>query len=138
MNFLGIGPLEIVLVCIVALLVLGPEGMVSGARKMGNLFLRWSASELGKNLSNSQELFGNLVRDFKTDVGLDEYRAYIESLDLPKNQDFDLSPGISPAREKYQKGPQQPQEEVQLREEIPAELPQPEDHTAADLEEVSR
>jgi len=137
MNFLGIGPLEIVLVCIVALLVLGPEGMVSGARKMGNLFRRWSASELGKNLSNSQELFGNLVKDFKSDVGLDEYRAYIESLDLPQNQDFDLSPGISPAREKYQKEPQQLQEEGQQREEIQGEEPPPEDHSAAVAEEVS-
>ncbi|MBI4336611.1 MAG: twin-arginine translocase TatA/TatE family subunit [Chloroflexi bacterium] len=35
MNFLGIGPLELLIALVVALLVLGPERMVSTARKVG-------------------------------------------------------------------------------------------------------
>lgn len=37
MNFLGIGPLEIIVVLIIALIVLGPERMLDAARMLGRL-----------------------------------------------------------------------------------------------------
>lgn len=37
MNFLGIGPLEIIVVLIIALIVLGPERMLDAARMLGGL-----------------------------------------------------------------------------------------------------
>jgi len=41
MNFLGIGPAELVLVIIIALVVLGPERMVETSRTLGRLYARW-------------------------------------------------------------------------------------------------
>ena len=35
MQLLGIGPLELLLIAVIAVIVLGPKGMVSGAREAG-------------------------------------------------------------------------------------------------------
>jgi Sec-independent protein translocase protein TatA len=86
MYFLGVGPLEIALVCLVALLVLGPDGLVRAARKSAAFYRRLTDSELWKGLSNSQKLLGNLVGDFQSEVGLEEYRAYLDTLDLPAGE----------------------------------------------------
>ncbi|MSQ31733.1 MAG: twin-arginine translocase TatA/TatE family subunit [Dehalococcoidia bacterium] len=38
MNLLGIGPLELVLIVAIALIVLGPNKLMTSARSMGKLF----------------------------------------------------------------------------------------------------
>ncbi len=38
MNLLGIGPLELVLIVAIALIVLGPEKLMTSARSIGKLF----------------------------------------------------------------------------------------------------
>ena len=38
MNLLGIGPLELVLIVAIALIVLGPDKLMSSARNLGKLF----------------------------------------------------------------------------------------------------
>ena len=38
MNLLGIGPLELVLIIAIALIVLGPDKLMSSARSIGKLF----------------------------------------------------------------------------------------------------
>ena len=35
MQLLGIGPLELLLIAVIAVIVLGPKGMVNGAREAG-------------------------------------------------------------------------------------------------------
>lgn len=41
MNFLGVGPAELVLILVIALVVLGPERMVETSRALGRLYARW-------------------------------------------------------------------------------------------------
>ena len=45
MDFLGIGPLELLAILVIALLVLGPNRMVDGARRLGRMW-----RELQRNL----------------------------------------------------------------------------------------
>lgn len=41
MNLLGVGPAELLLVFVIAIVVLGPERMVQTARSLGRLYARW-------------------------------------------------------------------------------------------------
>jgi Sec-independent protein translocase protein TatA len=126
MNFLGVGPLEIALVCLLALLVLGPDGLVQAARKTAAFYRRLTDSELGKGLSNSQNLLDNLVGDFKSEVGLEEYRAYLDSLDLPAKKSLDRrdtpSRGKTPEVQGQKDGESQPGEERSEAEPQPVDL----------------
>jgi len=126
MNFLGVGPLEIALVCLVALLVLGPDGLVQAARKTAAFYRRLTDSELGKGLSNSQNLLNNLVGDFKSEVGLEEYRAYLDSLDLPAAESLNLrdtpSPVKTPEVQGQKDGESHPGEERSEADPQPADL----------------
>ena len=53
MDFMGIGPFELILILILAFLFFGPEKLPGMAAKAGRLYrnFRKSASELGKTIS---------------------------------------------------------------------------------------
>lgn len=68
MNFMGIGPLELVFVLVIALVVLGPKRLVEASRGMGRLARQarqvtesWPAileSEVGDNIEEHQPKTG--------------------------------------------------------------------------------
>ena len=61
MNFLGMGPLEIIVIALIAFIFLGPERMVSAARTLGKLTgeIRRMTSELPDLIIDEPELKGN-------------------------------------------------------------------------------
>ena len=68
MNFMGIGPLELIFVLVIALIVLGPKRLVEASRGMGRLARQarqvtesWPAileREVGDNLGEQQPKAG--------------------------------------------------------------------------------
>src|SRR5512136_2642940 len=56
MDFLGIGPLEIVLVVLIAFIVLGPDRIPGTMRQLG----RWTRQ--------MREMVNNITRDYNTEI----------------------------------------------------------------------
>ena len=58
MNFLGIGPLELIIVALVAFIFLGPARMMEGARSLGKVLreIRHTTSDLPSLLSLDEPL----------------------------------------------------------------------------------
>lgn len=75
MNIFGIGPLELVVVLIFALLVLGPEGMVKAGRILGQSLHKLYQSEFWQAMRGSGDLMQKLSRDLGIDEDLEEMRA---------------------------------------------------------------
>ena len=87
MDILGIGPLELIFILIIALIVLGPKDMAKAGRTIGS-FLRqivksptWSAVQ-----STSKEL-RNLPNKLMREAGLEEEVKEIGSI-MPKTSDL--------------------------------------------------
>lgn len=78
MQVLGIGPLELVFILIIALLVLGPRGMVNTARQGGELIRKLVRSPLWKEVVDTsreiREIPGKLVREAGVEKELDMLR----------------------------------------------------------------
>ena len=75
MEILGIGPLEIVLVLILALIILGPQGMVEFSRKFGRWIRSLVKSPLWKDITTAQRDVSDLPRKLVRDAGLEEVKA---------------------------------------------------------------
>jgi Sec-independent protein translocase protein TatA len=103
MELLGIGPLELLFVVIIALLLFGPKDMIKAGRTIGGFLRKIVTSEGWKDLSKSLRDLRNLpysmmreagmedvvkdLREVKKATSLDE--SVIDS--LPKNDDFKKS-----------------------------------------------
>lgn len=59
MDFLSIGPLEVIVIIVVALIVLGPQQMLDVAQKTG------------RSISRMQGAFKNLLSDSDIDIDLE-------------------------------------------------------------------
>jgi sec-independent protein translocase protein TatB len=75
MEILGIGPLEIVFVLILALIILGPQGMVENARKAGVWIRKLVRSPLWKDITTAQREVSDLPRKLVREAGLEEVKA---------------------------------------------------------------
>jgi Sec-independent protein translocase protein TatA len=75
MNFLGVGPLELVVVLVFALLVLGPEGMVKAGRILGQSLHKLYQSEFWKAMRGSGDLWQKLSHDLGISEDLEEMRT---------------------------------------------------------------
>jgi hypothetical protein len=67
MNFLGVGPLEFLILAVIALLVLGPKGMTDLGRKTGRLIRKITHSPLWQDIVSTSrdinDLPGKLMRE---------------------------------------------------------------------------
>lgn len=72
MDFLGVGPLELVFVLLIALLVLGPRDIARFARKAGRFLNRLYRSELWDTLSKASQEFRNLPNRLAREAALDD------------------------------------------------------------------
>jgi len=75
MEILGIGPLEIVLVLVLALVILGPKGMVDMGRKIGRWTRSFVRSPLWKDITTAQREVSDLPRKLVREAGIDEVKA---------------------------------------------------------------
>lgn len=86
MEFLGVGPLELLLVFVLALILLGPREMVNTARKAAVAIRKVTQSEFWKDAVDSSREFRQLPTQIMKETGLDEELRKINR-DLSRNQD---------------------------------------------------
>ncbi len=89
MNIFGVGPLEIIVVLVFALLVLGPEGMVKAGRTVGKFLGQIHSSEYWQALRGSGDLWSMLTEDLGISADLDEMQSEFSASSLPRLEDLD-------------------------------------------------
>ena len=83
MQLFGIGPLEFLLILIVAVIVLGPKGLVTAARESGKLIRKITRSPLWREIVDTsneiREMPGKIVREAGIEKDLEELRKSTQS-----------------------------------------------------------
>ncbi len=96
MNILGIGPLELIFIIIIMILVLGPQQMVTTARKAGVYIRKIVKSPMwGTIMDTSREIRDiptRLVREAGLEEDLREIRSSTQSIKDLKNISVSIDP----------------------------------------------
>lgn len=72
MQFLGIGPLELLLVAVIAVIVLGPKGMVNGAREAGKAIRKIVRSPLWRDVVDTSREIRDFPRKIVREAGIEK------------------------------------------------------------------
>ena len=86
MTFLGIGPLELVLILVLALVMVGPEGMVTTAYKIGRWLNKVVHSPLWQDMVKTSQEIQNLPRQIMRETGLEQDVKEIRDLSRSVNE----------------------------------------------------
>jgi sec-independent protein translocase protein TatB len=86
MEFLGVGPLELLLIFVLALILLGPRDMVKTARKAAESIRKVTQSDFWKDAVDSSREFRQLPTQIMKETGLDAELRKINR-DLNRSQD---------------------------------------------------
>lgn len=90
MNIFGVGPLEILLILIIGILALGPEGMVEAGRKLGKFMRSIVSSEWWQSIRSGVDEVQNLPYRLMREAEFEEWNEFANP-DQP-----DLTVGGSP------------------------------------------
>ena len=83
MDILGVGPLELLLILVIALIVLGPKDMVKAGRTLGKFMRKIVTSPTWHAMQDTSRQIRSLPNKLIRDAGLDEIQEQ-----LPKKIDF--------------------------------------------------
>jgi len=72
MNFLGIGPLELLFIAVIAIIVLGPKGMVKGAREAGKTIRKLVRSPLWRDVVDTSHEIREFPRKIAREAGIEQ------------------------------------------------------------------
>ena len=72
MQFLGIGPLEFLLIAIIAVIVLGPKGMVKAAREAGILIRRLVNSPIWRDVMDTSREIRDIPKKIVREAGIEQ------------------------------------------------------------------
>jgi Sec-independent protein translocase protein TatA len=72
MEVFGIGPLEFLLILVIAVIVLGPNGMVSAAKEAGKLIRKIIRSPLWREVIDTSNEIRDLPRKIVRDAGIEK------------------------------------------------------------------
>jgi sec-independent protein translocase protein TatB len=72
MELFGIGPLELLFILVIAVIVLGPKGMVTGARETGKFIRKVIHSPLWREVVETSNEIRELPRKIARDAGIDQ------------------------------------------------------------------
>jgi len=72
MQLMGIGPLELLLIAVIAVIVLGPKGMVSGAREAGNLIRKIIRSPIWHEIVDTSREIREFPRKIAREAGIEK------------------------------------------------------------------
>lgn len=86
MEFLGVGPLELLLIFVIALILLGPKEMVGTARKAAEAIRKLTQSDFWKDAVDSSREIRQLPDQIMKETGLDAELRKINR-DLARTQD---------------------------------------------------
>jgi len=87
MDFLGVGPLELLFVFIIALVVIGPRDIGNVARSIGRSLNKLYRSEAWQMLSETSRNLRNLPSQLARDAALEELREVKKTVE-EVGQDF--------------------------------------------------
>lgn len=79
MEILGIGPLELLLILIIALVVVGPNELVTAGATVGKFIRRFRRSETWRGFQRVSHSLRTLPEDLARQSGLDEMRKEIQA-----------------------------------------------------------
>lgn len=94
MNFLGIGPLELVVLFVIVLLVMGPQDIGKFASSLGRTIRKIQLSDMLKNLQSVRKMIRNAPTELSRRAGLEDLEKQIglgELNDLKNGIQKDLS-----------------------------------------------
>ncbi|MEZ0394806.1 MAG: twin-arginine translocase TatA/TatE family subunit [Anaerolineales bacterium] len=74
MEILGIGPLELLLIALLALIILGPRDLQQAGRKAGRWLYKLSRSEFWTRARQVSNLLRSQPRDLMEQAALDDWR----------------------------------------------------------------
>lgn len=72
MQFLGIGPLEFLLIVVIAVIVLGPQGMVKAAREAGVLIRKVIRSPIWHDVMDTSREIRDIPRKIVREAGIEK------------------------------------------------------------------
>jgi len=72
MNLFGIGPLEFLLILLIAIIVLGPKGMVQAARELGKFIRKVVNSPLWQEVVNASREIREFPRKIAQEAGIEK------------------------------------------------------------------
>jgi Sec-independent protein translocase protein TatA len=93
MNIFGVGPLEIIVVIVIGILVLGPEGMVEAGKKLGKFLRSIVTSTWWQGVRRSVNELQHLPQRLMREAELEELKELQEIREIT-NQGFPELPKI--------------------------------------------
>ena len=110
MEILGIGPLEFLLIVLLALIILGPTEMQKGGKSLGQGLNKLVKSDIWKNIRQTSEKVKNLPTELMRNAELEDLQKAFTS---PLEQAPKIAPpaGTKPRTEAPQMAPP-PSEEI--------------------------
>lgn len=95
MEFLGIGPLELFFVVVIALIVLGPKDMVKAGRTMGRFMRKIVMSPAWRTVQQTSDELRKLPTTLMREAGMEDLKDLKQG--LPTARDFKIDDPSSPA-----------------------------------------
>ena len=96
MDFLGIGPLELMFVILIALIVIGPKDMSKTARTAGRTLNRMYRSEAWRSLTQASRTLQTLPNRLAREAQLEELEELRKDLDNKPQPDLAQNPSLKP------------------------------------------
>jgi sec-independent protein translocase protein TatB len=93
MNFLGIGPLELVFVILIAIIIFGPKDIVKASKTVGGYLRKLMTSPTWQVVRKTSKELQNLPNTLAREAGLDEIQEDLSSIS-PKNLQKEIKDGL--------------------------------------------
>jgi sec-independent protein translocase protein TatB len=97
MEILGIGPLELLFIVLIALLILGPKDMVRMGKGLGQGLNKLVRSDLWKTAREASEKVRTLPTELMREAGMEDMKKSLGAEGIPSLQDIGKLPGSSPS-----------------------------------------
>ena len=101
MEFLGIGPLEVMLILLIALIILGPKDIVKTGKTVGKVLKKIVTSPTYHMVQNTSREIRDLPNRLMRESGLDELQNQ-----LPTNADLNKQLGLDELNQNMIKPPE--------------------------------
>jgi Sec-independent protein translocase protein TatA len=107
MQLFGIGPLELLLIMVIAVIVLGPKGMVTAAREAGKLIRKIISSPLWREVVDTSNEIRDLPHKIVREAGIEKDLEGLRKSMRSTINDINRSnyPTITPIKSPPQKKP---------------------------------
>ena len=90
MNFLGIGPLELIFILLIAIIVVGPRDLSKTARTLGQYLNRLYRSEAWRTLTDASRTLRTLPNRLAREAALEELDEVGRSMEQTRHKIAEL------------------------------------------------